>query len=521
MYDYVIVGAGSAGCVLACRLTEDPAVKVLLLEAGGPDKKQEIQVPAAFGKLFKSEIDWAYETEPQPHMLERRMYWPRGKVLGGSSSINAMIYSRPNRRDHDAWADLGIRGWSYSDVLPYYKKSENFERGANEYHGAGGPLNVTYLRSPNSLSYKFLEAAQEVGIPYNEDFNAAQQEGVGHFQVTQKGGRRHSAAAAFLRPALARPNLTVRTHATALRILFDRGRASGVAFAHEGKTEEARAGREVILAGGAINSPQLLMLSGIGPADHLRAHDIPVVADLPGVGANLQDHLLIGVEYELTRPVGLFNADTIPNILRFLVLRSGPLTSNVAEVGGFIRTRSGVDVPDVELLFAPAFYMNHGFDNPQAHGFALGVAIQHPESRGEIRLRSKDPFAAPLIQPNYLAAESDLASGIEGVKVARAIAATKHFDPYRGKELWPGPDARSDDAIADHIRRTSDTIYHPVGTCKMGRDELSVVDEALRVRGVEGLRVVDASVIPIQPTGHTNAPVIMIAEKAADLIRKG
>jgi choline dehydrogenase len=521
MYDYIIAGAGSAGCVLAHRLSEDPRARVLLIEAGGPDKRQEIHIPAAFSKLFKTEVDWAYETEPQPQMEGRRMFWPRGKVLGGSSSINAMIYSRGNRRDHDRWADFGVTGWGYRDILPYYKKSENFERGANEYHGAGGPLNVTHLRTVNPLSYKYLEATQQVGFTYNEDFNGAAQEGVGHFQVTQKGGKRHSAAAAYLKPALARPNLEVRTHAHVTRVLFNGPRAIGVAYVREGKTEEVRASREVILTGGSINSPQLLMLSGIGPADHLRALDIPVMVDLPGVGENLQDHLLIGVEYELTKPIGLHKADNLSNILKFLVFKSGPLTSNVAEVGGFIKTRAGLDLPDIELLFAPVFYMNHGFGNPDAHGVALGVAIQHPDSRGQIRLRSDDPLAAPLIQPNYLAAESDLACGIEGVKVSREIAATKFFDGYRGKEIWPGPEARSDDAIADHIRRTSDTLYHPIGTCRMGTDKDAVVDGELRVRGVEGLRVVDASVIPIQATGHTNAVAIMVAEKAADLISHG
>jgi choline dehydrogenase len=521
MYDYIIVGAGSSGCVLAGRLTQNIDCRVLLLEAGGPDNRKEIRIPAAFPKLFKTDLDWAYETEPQPGMLGRRMYWPRGKVLGGSSSINAMVYSRANSADHDRWAQFGVQGWSYKDVLPYYKKSENFERGANEFHGAGGPLNITYLRSPNQLSYKFIEAAQSVGIEYNEDFNGARQEGVGHFQVTQKGGQRHSAAAAFLKPALGRPNLEAVTGAHVTRIVFDGRRAVGVLYVKDGREHEARAEREVILAGGSVNSPQLLMLSGVGPADHLKDMGITVVQDLQGVGANLQDHLLIGVEYELTRPVGLHKADNFGNILRYLVLKSGPLTSNVAEVGGFVKTGPGSPAPDIELLFAPVFYMNHGLDNPDAHGMAFGVAIQHPESRGSVRLRSNDPFAAPAIHPNYLAEEADLAAGIEGVKLAREIAATKHFDPYRGRELWPGDDARSDDSVAEHIRRTSDTIYHPVGTCRMGNDELAVVDEQLRVRGVEGLRVVDASVIPVQATGHTNALAIMIGEKAADLLKAG
>src|SRR5262245_14798256 len=520
MFDYVIIGAGSAGCVLANRLTEDPTVKVVLLDAGGPDKKQDIQIPAAFPKLFKTECDWAYETEEQPQMYGRKIFWPRGKSLGGSSSINAMIYCRANRRDHDRWAEFGIEGWSYQEVLPYYKKSQNNERGANEYHGTGGPLNVANLRCINPLSRLFVEAAQQFGYQMNDDFNGASQDGIGFFQVTQKNGKRQSAAAAFLKPALSRPNLTVKTHAHVTKLLLDRNRAAGVAFVQGGKNDVARASREVILSGGTINSPQLLMLSGIGPADHLRKLDIPVIADLPGVGQNLQDHQLIGVEYECTRPIGLHRADNVKNIINYLIFKKGPLTSTIAEAGGFIKTRSGIDLPDVELVFAPVFYMDNGFKNPDLHGFSVGIAIQHPESRGEIKLRMNDPFTPPLIHPNYVAYESDLASGIEGVKIGREILNSKQFENYRGREWWPGPEKRNDEELAEHIRHTADTIYHPIGTCKMGNDPMSVVDDHLRVRGIDGLRVVDASVIPSQITGHTNAPTIMIAEKAADLIRR-
>jgi choline dehydrogenase len=523
MYDYVIVGAGSAGCVLANRLTEDPHVKVLLLEAGGPDKKKEIQIPAAFPKLFKTECDWAYETEELERMHGRRMYWPRGKVLGGSSSINAMVYSRANRHDHDSWRELGIEGWSYDEILPYYKKSENNTRFSNEYHGRGGELNVTDLRSVNLLTRRFVAAARESGLYYNEDLNGETQEGVGFLQVTQKKGKRQSAADAFLKPVLLRQNLTVKTGAHVTRLLFDNGKATGVEFVQagqNGKTDQARADLEVILSGGAINSPQTLMLSGIGPADDLRELDIPIVADLPGVGQNLQDHLLIGVEYECYEPVSLHKADSIKNILKFLLFKKGPLTSNVAEAAAFVRTDSSQPAPNIELVFAPVFYMDNGFKNPDLHGFSIGIALQKPESRGYIKLKSNDPLAAPAIQPNYLASEADLSACIEGVKLARRILRARQFDRFRGKEWWPGETAVLDDDIAEHIRQTAETIYHPVGTCKMGVDAMAVVDDRLRVRGVKGLRVVDASVIPIQITGHTNAPVIAIAERAADLIKE-
>jgi choline dehydrogenase len=517
--DYVIVGAGSAGCALANRLTEESNVGVLLLEAGGPDKQQKIQIPAAFAKLFKTECDWAYDTEELEHMNGRRMFWPRGRVLGGSSSINAMIYSRANRSDHDRFGELGVEGWSYDDILPYYKKSENNERGPSEFHGVGGELNIADLRCVNPLTHRFVEAAQGAGLKYNIDFNGASQEGVGYLQVTQKNGRRHSAAAAFLKPILSRPNLKVETGAHVTRLLFDKNRVVGVEFVQEGRTEQARVNREVILSGGAINSPQTLMLSGIGPADHLRAMDIPIVADLPGVGQNLLDHLLIGVEYECRQPIGLHKADTVKNILNFLLFKKGPLTSSVGEAAAFLKTDPCMAAPNIELIFAPVFYMDNGFKNPDLHGFSIGVALQKPESKGHIKLKSKDPFVAPAIQPNYLASEGDLAACVEGVKLAREIFASKHFDRFRGKEWWPGEAAKTDGDFAEHIRQTAETIYHPVGTCKIGNDAMGVVDDRLRARGVEGLRVVDASVIPIQITGHTNAPTIAIAEKAADLIK--
>lgn len=521
MFDYVIVGAGSAGCVLASRLSEDPHTSVLLLEAGGPDQKQEIQIPAAFSKLFKSPYDWAYQTEEQPHLNGRRLYWPRGKVLGGSSSINAMIYTRGSRHDYDRWYDLGNDGWSYAQVLPYFERAEHRERAASISSSDGGPLDVSQLRCVNPLSRAFVAAAAELGFPRNDDLSDANLEGVGFFRVTQRNGKRHSAAAAYLKPALRRRNLTVRTGIRATRVIFERTRAVGVAFVANGQSEEVRAEREVILCGGVINSPQLLMLSGVGPADHLRALDIPVVADLPGVGRNLQDHLAVVVAHECIRPVSMASAETIGNILKFLLFRTGPLTSNVAEAGAFVRVNSDRAAPDLELIFGPVFYINHGFDNPEGHGFSIGAVLQHPDSLGQIMLRSSDPFEAPSIQPNYLAAESDRRTLVQGLQLARRLAGAKAFEAYRGAEYWPGPRVQTDEQILEAIRQGAQTLYHPVGTCKMGKDSLAVVDARLRVHGLEGLRVVDASVMPTIISGHANGPTIMIAEKAADMIKRG
>jgi choline dehydrogenase len=519
MYDYVIVGAGSAGCVLASRLTEDPNVSVLLLEAGGSDKKQEVQIPAAFSKLFKTPLDWNYETDPQPHMQDRKMYWPRGKMLGGSSSMNAMMYVRGNRHDYDEWAESGNPGWAFADVLPYFKKAEHYERGGNDYAGGAGPLNVADLRYVNPITRACLEAAVEAGLARTDDFNGRTQEGVGTTLVTQKGGARHSTAVAYLRPAMKRPNLTVHTEAHAAKVLMDGKRAAGVSYTRGGAPAEARANREVILCGGAINSPQLLLLSGIGPAKDLKALGIEVVSDLPGVGQNLQDHLASGVMYHSKQPVTLVDAQKPGNVLNYLLFKKGPLTSNVAEGVAFLKTKPDLLVPDIELLFAPAFFVEHGFGNPPGHGFTIGVVLLHPESTGSITLRSANPTDPPAIQPNYLANENDLKVLIEGLRWARKIAQSKALDAYRGEEFLPGASVQSDADLAEAIRARAETLYHPVGTCKMGEDPLAVVDPALRVRGVEGLRVVDASVMPTIISGHTNAPSIMIAEKAADLIK--
>ena len=518
-YDYIIVGAGSAGCVLAARLTEELQSRVLLLEAGGPDSAREVQIPAAFSKLFKSAVDWNYATESEPHLNHRHLYWPRGKLLGGSSSINAMIYIRGNPRDYDHWQSLGNAGWGFDDVLPYFLKSENQERGASHFHGSGGPLCVSDLRYVNPITRAFLEAANELGIPGNSDFNGAAQDGAGLYQVTQRHGRRHSAADAYLKPALGRSNLTVLTGAHATRVVLENKRAIGIEYIWNGAAGRAIATSEVILAGGAVNSPQLLLLSGLGPAEELKRAGIRVEQNLPGVGKNLQDHLMVSAGYRCTKPVSLATAESLPNLLRYLCFKRGPLVSNVAEAGIFLRTRADLEVPDLQLLFGPAYYVNHGLETRKDHCFGFAPTLIAPESRGEITLRSADPLAPATIHANYLSTEQDLRVIVEGVRLCRRIAHTKAFQPYRGVELHPGEEATTDAAIADFIRGAAQTLYHPVGTCKMGNDEMAVVDSRLRVHGIEGLRVVDASVMPRIIAGNTNAPTIMIAEKAADMIR--
>jgi choline dehydrogenase len=516
MYDYIVVGAGSAGSVIASRLTEQSGTTVLLLEAGGPDNKPEIHIPGATFSLQNTDIDWAYQTEPQTEVSGRSIFWPRGKVLGGSSSINAMIYIRGHRLVYDGWQAAGNEGWGYESVLPYFKKSEHQERGNDAFHAVGGPLNVADQRDPHPLSCVFIDAAQEVGFEFNQDFNGRKMDGFGLYQVTQKDGERWSTARAFLDPIMNRLNLHVLTQAQALKVLFNGRRAAGVAFLKDGLTHKAFAAKGVILSGGAINSPQLLMLSGIGPAGTLQEMGIPVVVDLPGVGQNLQDHVDIAVRY---RPANPFSqtAETAETIYRDK--RRGPWSSNVVEAGGFVRTRPDLPMPDLQFHFTPqrpVGFSPAGMDEPV---FSFFPAVLLPESRGYVSLRSPDPLAPPLIQPNYLTSEADKDVLIQGVKLSRRLAKTRAFAPYVDGPILPGPEIERDDEIGDYIQQQADTIYHPVGTSKMGIDDLAVVNPQLQVRGVEGLWVADASIMPTIVNGNTNAPSIMIGEKAADLIK--
>ena len=532
-FDYIIIGAGSAGCVLANRLSADPGARVLLLEAGGRDRNPLFRLPMLMGKLFQSGVyNWHYHTEPEPFLNGRSLYWPRGKVLGGSSTINGMIYVRGNRHDYDRWSQMGLPGWSYEDVLPAFRRSEGHIQRNGEYHGSGGELTVCRARGSNPLHEIFINAGVEAGHPANDDFNGEGQEGFGRFDFTIKDGKRWSTSRAFLQPVLDRENLTVETGALTKRIVVENGRAVGVEYLQDGETKTAHADREIVVSAGTVNSPQVLLLSGIGPADEVAAHGIEPVHDLPGVGKNLQDHVDCVMSWECTRPVTLYSdlrADKLAwSMIEGMMFGRGIVTTFPYEGGAFLKSDDRLEAPDIQLHFMPALEKtaNLHFPNPfkrkdtteSDHGFTMRVGPVNPESRGEITLRSANPSDAPRIQANYLQSDFDLQTMIAGIRMTREVIAQKSFDPYRGKELAPGPEAASDADLETWLRATAMTTFHPVGTCKMGTDPNAVVDARLKVHGIEGLRVADASIMPIISSGNTNAPAIMIGEKAAEFM---
>ncbi|RJL34452.1 GMC family oxidoreductase [Bailinhaonella thermotolerans] len=519
-YDYVIVGAGSAGCVLAARLSEDPAVRVLLLEAGGPDRRREFRVPLAYSRLFRTEYDWNYTTAKQAAMNDREMYWPRGRTLGGSSSLNGQMWVRGHRRDYDDW---GIPGWSYDEVLPCFRRAER-RRGTNtgDVYGTAGPLWIQELRDPNPATAAFLEACAEVGMDRLGELNDPDNEGYGPAPVTQRRGRRWSVADGYLRPAMRRPNLTVVTGGLARRVVIEDGRATGVEYSGPGGTRTVEhAAREVILSAGAIGSPQLLMASGVGDPDDLRAAGIEPVRELPAVGANLQDHLVVCLFAHCSRPITLFRAESPWQRARYALFRRGPLSSNVGEAAAFLRSSNAELAPDLEIVFVPAAFIDHGLTPSPGHGLTLGVVLLRPESRGRIRPAGPDPAEPPVIDPAYLTAEGDLARLVTGLKAARRLLATEAMSGLCGEPMAPWHGGESDEELAGNVREHGQTLYHPAGTCRMGVDAGSVVDPSLRVRGIAGLRVADVSIMPALNRGHTHAPAVMIGEKASDLIRSG
>jgi choline dehydrogenase len=523
-FDYVIVGAGSAGCVLANRLTADGKHSVLLLEAGPKDTNIWIHVPIGYGKLFKEKtVNWMYQTEPEPGLNGRQVFQPRGKVLGGSSSINGLLYVRGQHEDYDRWRQRGNVGWGYDDVLPYFKKAESQQRGADDYHGTGGPLSVSDWRHEDPLSEAFVKAAVESGIPFNPDFNGATQEGAGFFQTTTRSGRRASSAFSYLRPAKGRANLSVETSALAQRILFEGRKAKAVEYKQNGNLRTARARKEVLVSGGAYNSPQLLQLSGVGPAELLKSHGINVMLDSPGVGNDLQDHMQVRIVTRCAKSITLNDIVNHPvrRVMagaRYALSRSGPLTVAAGTSGAFFKTNPRLATPDIQIHFIPFSTDKMGEKLHPFSGFTATVCQLRPESRGSLKIRSADPAAPPEIRINYLATETDRAAFIDGIRILRKILAAPALEAYSAGEVYPGSDKTSDEDLLDFCRKTGSTVYHPTSTCRMGNDPLAVVDQRLRVRGIEGLRVVDASVMPDLMSGNTNAPTIMIAEKASDMI---
>lgn len=515
MYDYVIVGAGSAGCVLAHRLTEDPDIRVLLIEAGPPDSADFVHIPAAFAALFRSQNDWDYTTALEPGLDERRVYLPRGKVLGGSSSLNAMIYIRGSRRHYDEWRELG---WGWDDLLPYFLRAEDNVRGASELHGVGGPLRVSDTLTRTGLSQAFLDAAAALGLRASMDFNGREQDGFGWYQLTTRDGRRGSTAVSYLHPVLDRPNLEVQTWLHVHRVQFEGGRAVGVQASRLGELLEFRAEREVLLCAGAYNSPQILTLSGLGRPDELAALQVPVVAEAPELGLGLQDHPAFGGVWLTDEPVSLKDALTPENLSHWMSSGGGPLSSNGVEAGGFTRSRDDLQAPDLQFHLVSAVFEQEGLVPPPAHGFTLSCCLIAPRARGMVAVVSPDPTTKPLIVHNYLTEPEDLQASVAGLRQVMQIAATEPLARYAKLPHHAPESDREEDLIA-HVRHTAQTIYHPTSTCRMGSDPASVVDPELRVRGVEALRVVDASVFPSVPRGNTNAPVIALAERAADLIR--
>jgi choline dehydrogenase-like flavoprotein len=519
-YDHIIVGAGSAGCVLANRLSADPATRVLLLEAGGSDRKMNIRIPIGFAKQFRTDLDWDYTSEPEESLNGRSMYLPRGRSLGGSSSMNAMIYIRGHRSVYDSWAeDHGATGWSYDELLPYFKRSEHNERIHDDYHGRAGELNVTDANWVSTLAPRLVESAKAAGIRPNDDFNGAGQEGAGVFQLTQKRGRRWSSADAFLHPVEKRPNLVVATGAHAHRIVLDGTRATGVEYHDENGVTTARATGEVIVCAGAFNSPQLLMLSGIGPADHLREHGIEPVVDSPHVGRHLQDHPLIALTWEMKDTKALFDATKPQHLLHYLVSRGkGMLSSNVAEAAAHVRIRDGIEAPDFQILLGAAYYFDNGFRTHPNPAFTLGPSFVQPTSEGEVRLRSANPHDDPAIHLNWFQDPEEMRTVIEAMRLARELAESGPLGEVVVKNIDPGPGVTSDEQLEAYVRATAQHTYHPSCTVRMGREDDGVLDPDLRVRGVDGLRVADCSSMPRITSGNTNAPAIMIGEKAADLV---